>query len=90
MESKREKYGDPEEVNKYNSSGYHSVDWWYWTRGKEFTFTWGSDVEECCDVTSYTFTPIRNITAFQKDSILRASKTIIPVPSQENAFILDP
>ena len=59
MDSTRNKYGDPEEVNSYDSGGYHSESWWYWSKGKEFTFTWGSDVSECCDKSTYTFDPIR-------------------------------
>lgn len=58
MEKVRDKMGEPEEVNRYDSSNYHSVDWWYWTKGICYTFTWGSIVEGCCEVSTYQFEPI--------------------------------
>lgn len=57
MDEVRSQYGAPEEVNTFDEDDYHSVDWWYWTQGVEYTFTWGKYVEGC-DVSRYTFTPI--------------------------------
>ena len=57
MDDTREKWGLPTEIQRYDSEGYHSETWWYWSRGQSFTFTWGSDVGTC-DVSTYTFTPI--------------------------------
>lgn len=53
----RAKHGAPEEVISYSSSGYHSVNWWYWSRGFEYTFTWGTNITGC-DISLYQFTPI--------------------------------
>ncbi len=58
MEEIRDLWGSPTEVNRYDSEGYHSETWWYWSRGKSFTFTWGSDVSKACDMSTFTFTPI--------------------------------
>ena len=52
------KHGAPEEITSYHSSGFHSVNWWYWSRGFEYTFTWGSDVKGGCDISLFQFTPI--------------------------------
>lgn len=49
--------GEPEEVNRYDTSDYHSVDWWYWSKGICYTFKWGSTTDGC-EVSTYTFTPI--------------------------------
>jgi hypothetical protein len=57
MEEVRANRGEPEEVNRYDASDYHSVDWWYWSQGICYTFTWGSLVGGC-EVSTYTFTPI--------------------------------
>ena len=54
----RSSRGEPEEIDTYNSSGYHNEDWWYWSQGYEKSFTWGSSVSECCDTSEYTFAPI--------------------------------
>ncbi len=35
----RNKYGDPEEVNKYDSEDYHVVDWWWWSQGFMVSFS---------------------------------------------------
>jgi hypothetical protein len=50
--------GQPEEIDKYSTSGYHYEGWWYWSQGYEKSFTWGSSVSGCCDTSEYTFTPI--------------------------------
>lgn len=58
MDEVRAAMGLPEEVNTYSSDGYYNVDWWYWSRGWERSFTWGSYVTGC-DISTYTFDPIR-------------------------------
>jgi hypothetical protein len=69
MQEKKDQYGEPEETSKYDSDGYHSEDWWYWSKGVQFTFTWGTDVEGC-DVSKYTFDPITEL----NDSTRKAIK----------------
>lgn len=69
MDEIRSKYGEPEEVSTYSSSGYKSESWWYWSKGVNYDFTWGSDVEGCCDKSQYTFDPIKNIELVNADSI---------------------
>ena len=32
--------GEPEEITKYNSDNYCTVDWWWWSQGFEVTFIW--------------------------------------------------
>jgi len=53
----RAQYGPPEEVNTYDSEGYWTETWWYWSRGVSFTFVreaYGDiDLES-----TYTFSPI--------------------------------
>ncbi|MBA7524297.1 hypothetical protein ES705_16434 [subsurface metagenome] len=41
-----DKYGDPEEVNEYISDDYHSIDWWWYSKGFMVNFLWSmySDV----------------------------------------------
>ena len=56
MKDTRTKYGDPEEVNTYDASDYHSHDWWYWSQGFEYTFIWGRD--QSCQVSLYQFPAI--------------------------------
>ncbi|MEA3312106.1 MAG: hypothetical protein U9Q76_07810 [candidate division WOR-3 bacterium] len=63
MDEIREKYGDPEEVERYDSGDYHSVTWRFWSQGISYTFTWGDCVRNalgnrCCDVSKHTFEPI--------------------------------
>lgn len=70
MDDIRARYGEPEEVNTYSSDGYYSEDWWYWSKGINYTFAWGSLVEGDCDVSTYTFDPISaDATAEQKAGI---------------------
>jgi len=66
MEEYRNDWGTPEEINKYDSDGYHSWDYWYWSDGRQVSFTWGTDMEGC-DVSTYTFSPIGKIAV--RDSI---------------------
>jgi len=58
MSDVKRKHGQPEEINSYSSEGYYSQDWWYWSKGINYTFTWGSLVKEGCEISTYTFTPI--------------------------------
>jgi hypothetical protein len=37
-------YGQPEEIESYNSDCYHTVDWWYWSIGFEVSF-----IDTCYD-----------------------------------------
>jgi len=76
MAKKRSEWGDPEEVNTYSSSGYNSEDWWYWSKGIEFTFEWGSSVDGCCKVSTYTFTPISASSPREQKSEIKASKKL--------------
>ena len=57
MQDTKAKYGAAEEINRYNSKDYHNEDWWYWSRGFEYSFTWGENIKGC-DVSKYTFSPI--------------------------------
>ena len=54
----RFKHGGPEEINTYTSRGFNSIDYWWWSKGLNMSFSWGSNVAGC-DVTVYTFPPIR-------------------------------
>lgn len=59
MSETQAKYGTPEEVNTYTTSGYNSQTWWYWSQGLSVGFVWGSDVSRwSCDLSYYTFDPI--------------------------------
>lgn len=49
-------YGKPEEVNHYVAGDYDSTDWWYWSKGVEFTFTRSGS--KPCEKSTYTFTPV--------------------------------
>ena len=68
----RNQYGQPEEISSYNSGDYSSEDWWYWSKGIEFTFTQSSG--EPCEKSTYTFSPIYKPTAEQK---INVSKKLI-------------
>ena len=69
MNSARSKYGTPEEINRYDSGGgYHSVSYWWWSKGIKKGFTWSDDSD--CKVSTFTFDPIRKpATTAQRDSI---------------------
>jgi hypothetical protein len=56
MANIRSQFGAPEEINRYDSGDYHSVDFWYWSKGKQFGFTWSGDRK--CEQSTYTFSPI--------------------------------
>lgn len=55
MDDVRAKMGAPEEVKTYNSGDYSNTDWWYWTKGISYSFTY----YKSCTVSTYTFAPIR-------------------------------
>ena len=55
-EDTRKKRGAPEETTEYDSGDYHSHDWWYWTQGISYNFTWSNDKD--CEVSTYKFDPI--------------------------------
>jgi hypothetical protein len=57
MDDLKKARGNPEEINRYDSGDYHSVKWWYWTKGFERTFTWSNDIS--CQTSDYTFTAIK-------------------------------
>ena len=68
MKKYRNDWGTPEEVNKYDSDGYHNWDYWYWSDGRQVSFTWGTDVQGC-EVSTYTFSPIGLLKTTVRDSI---------------------
>jgi hypothetical protein len=78
MDKTRDRYGGPEEVNSYDSGGYHSVSWWYWSKGIEFTFTWGEYVDGCCDKSTYTFPPITGSAPLAVRVRVRAAARLVP------------
>jgi len=57
MDSCIESHGNPEDINKYDSEGYHSWTFWYWCQGFSRTFTLGKNVYGC-ETSTYTFSPI--------------------------------
>ena len=85
MENARNTYGPPEEVNTYDSDGYHSVDYWWWSQGRNKTFTWGSYVDGCCDVSTYTFTPIADPSNNEKLDI-KDKKELVEVEKVKYPF----
>lgn len=52
-------YGQPEDIESYDSSNYKTVDYWYWSRGICFTFKWTTYDDTLGWVldSTYTFTP---------------------------------
>lgn len=50
-------WGQPEEINRYDSGDYHSHNYWYWCKGYQRSFTWG-EYTDGCEVSEYTFSPI--------------------------------
>lgn len=71
------RYGSPEETQSYKSDGYKSESWWYWSRGVEYTFAWGSSVDGGCDVTEFTFNPIgKNASQQAKDGAAATRKLV--------------
>ncbi len=39
-----DKYGFPEDIYKYDSDCYHTIDWWWWSQGFSVTF-----IKSCYD-----------------------------------------
>lgn len=81
MDDIRDQYGNPEEKNTYSSSDYKSETWWYWSKGRSYTFEWGSSVEGDCEVSTYTFDPIsanssKELKAEAKNSMKLVNKKI--------------
>ena len=52
-------YGEPEEVNEYKSDDYHSIDWWWWSKGFMVSFlnTTYDDVNGWTVDHTYSFDP---------------------------------
>lgn len=63
----RSKYGAPEEINTYSSSGYSSETWWYWKKGVSFTFM--TTPQKACEESKYTFSPVRSPSEAEKRKI---------------------
>jgi hypothetical protein len=78
MSDTRKRHGAPEEVNTYNSGDYHNVDWWYWSKGIEFSFTWGKNVDGC-EVSTYTFTPITDVVTDSIRTVIDRNKVLTRV-----------
>jgi hypothetical protein len=77
----RSQWGPPEEINAYDTSDYHSEEWWYWTKGFEYTFKWGKNVERGCETSRYSFTPIpananKEFKFFIRDQMILNMKSI--------------
>ncbi|MBT3202596.1 MAG: hypothetical protein HN350_22070 [Phycisphaerales bacterium] len=57
-----DQYGQPEEVSEYNSANYHSIDWWWWSRGFEVTFLCTAPsaalVQDWAVDSTYSFSPV--------------------------------
>ena len=55
-----DQYGPPEEINEYTSSDYHSIDWWWWSKGFQVTFLWTTydDIRGWTVDSTYSFSPI--------------------------------
>lgn len=62
----KNQYGEPEEINTYSSDDYSSTDYWYWSKGIEFTFTYDG---KKCEKSTYTFDPITKQKLINIDSI---------------------
>ena len=39
-----DKYGYPEDIYKYDSDCYHTINWWWWSKGFSVTF-----IDSCYD-----------------------------------------
>ncbi|KKM17171.1 hypothetical protein LCGC14_1678440 [marine sediment metagenome] len=59
-----ELYGQPEDIYKYDSADYHTVDWWWWTKGimVGFANTPYDGVDGWAVDNTYTFPPIGYLT----------------------------
>ncbi len=56
----RDRYGSPEDINKFDSDDYHIVDWWWWTKGYMVSFqdTPYDDAYGWAVGSTYSFSPI--------------------------------
>ena len=77
----RNQYGEPEEISSYSSGGYTSTDWWYWSKGIEFTFT--EQRSELCEVSTYTFSPIYKLSEDKKKEVC-ATKVLVNKQQSNN------
>jgi hypothetical protein len=50
-------YGDPDEIEKYDSDNYHCHTYWYWCKGLSIVFIWGDGITGCCRKSTNTFEP---------------------------------
>ena len=55
-----DEYGTPEDIYTYDSGNYHTVSWWWWSKGLEVTFSQSpyDDVYGWTVDSVYTFPPI--------------------------------
>jgi hypothetical protein len=59
MEKLRANLGEPEEITTTSSPRLESEDWYYYSQGVSYTFTWGESIGGC-EITVRTFTPSQN------------------------------
>ena len=59
-----DQYGQPEDVYKYDSGDYHTVDWWWWSQGfmVGFANTPYDGIDGWAVDNTYTFPPIGCLT----------------------------
>ena len=79
--------GEPEEIDTFSSDGYNSVDYWYWTRGVQYGFTWGTYVSGCCDESVYTFDPIGANATDEEKAIARQSKVLVQTKKEPQGVL---
>jgi len=68
--------GRPDNISKYDSSGYHSETWWWYSRGLSYTWMWGDDIAGC-EKDTYKFKPIKKILTNLEISFTDSTKTLI-------------
>ena len=75
----RKKYGDPEEITTYRTNDYNdykSDSWYYYSRGRSYTFTWGAG--ECdCDKVTHTFERTEKIVSDDDRRNIQSNKKLI-------------
>ena len=59
MENIRTSLGEPEEITTTSSPRLESEDWYYYSQGVSYSFTWGESIGGC-EITIRTFTPSQN------------------------------
>ena len=57
IEKSKASHGEPDEIDKYDSGGYYTWTFWYWSEGFSMTFTWGTNIDGC-KTSKNTFSPI--------------------------------